>query len=54
MEIYRRFSHTFLSRLLCELVAGNWQMSQNQTEMLRTWFLSSSIPEEQIFSLTAT
>ena len=26
----------------------------NQTEELRTWFLSSSLPEEQIFSSTAS
>ena len=32
------FLHLYLSRLLCEIVAGNWQMSQNQTEILRTWF----------------
>ena len=54
MEIYWRFSHTFLSRLLCELVAGNWQTSQNQTEILRTSFPPNSIPEEHIFSLTAS
>ena len=45
-------THFFLLRLLCELVAGNRQMSQNQTEISRTWFPPSSTAEEQIFSLS--
>ena len=35
-------------------VAGNWQMSQNQTEILRTCFPRAVYQIEQIFSLTAT
>ena len=30
-------------------VARNWQISQNQTEILRTSFPPNSIPEEHIF-----